>query len=149
MPSDKQQYKTPTDNQVLQNLLPDLAKQLQIISDDANRAFEDKLQHTANKALDELDTIINNGDLALDPEQLVKATQVLTKGIIDIRDSRRRLIETIVKCQVMAKAVESPKDKDNDNLLQEYLKANALTSPDVSGGSVFAQIAEEDETNDQ
>lgn len=134
---------TPTDNQTLKDMLPDLAKQLQIISDDDNRAFETKLQKAANKAIAELERIIDDESLALDPEQLVKATQVLTKGLIDIRDSRRRLIETIVKCQVMVKAIEPPKGGNTDtNLLQDYLKANALTQNDASGGSVFAQIAD-------
>lgn len=132
----------PMDNKELENALPDLIKQLNVFDSKDFREYEEKIDKVASKALDGLQAIIDDGTLQLDPEQMVKAVAAISKAKSDIIDSKRRLLETVVRGQVMLKALEPPKEEKSDNALLEYLKANNLDQSlaNSSNNSIFGEV---------
>ena len=136
-------------NKELSTILPDVKKVLDDLNNNDFKNYEDKLSHATDKAIQVLENIIDDGTLGLDPEQTVKAVQVMTKAKVDILESKRRLIETCVKGEVMIKALNQPKENKNESsVLLEYLQKNNLnpaldetgTSPKSS--SIFEAIAQ-------
>ena len=132
----------PMNNDELKNVLPDLQKEFDVLNSDSFQEYEEKLTIATNKAIKSLENIIDDGTLALDPEQLVNAVKALTKAKSDIMDSRRKLTETLIKGQVMLKALQPPKNENQDNVLLEYLKANNLNTEiaDTSSNSIFGEV---------
>lgn len=132
----------PLDNNELGKVLPDLKKEFEALNSQDFRNYEDKLSKLTGKAMDSLENIIDDGTLALDPEQLVKSVQILNKARVDIIDSKRKLLETMTRAEIMLKALEPPKDAKNDNALLEYLKANNLNTElgDTSNNSIFGEV---------
>lgn len=132
----------PMNNDELKNVLPDLQKEFDVLNSDSFQEYEEKLTIATNKAIKSLENIIDDGTLALDPEQLVNAVKTLTKAKSDIMDSRRKLTETLIKGQVMLKALQPPKNENQDNVLLEYLKANNLNTEiaDTSSNSIFGEV---------
>ena len=132
----------PMNNDELKNVLPDLQKEFDVLNSDSFQEYEEKLTIATNKAIKSLENIIDDGTLALDPEQLVNAVKTLTKAKSDIMDSRRKLTETLIKGQVMLKALQPPKNENQDNVLLEYLKANNLDTEiaDTSSNSIFGEV---------
>ena len=129
-------------NDELKNVLPDLQKEFDVLNSDSFQEYEEKLTIATNKAIKSLENIIDDGTLALDPEQLINAVKALTKAKSDIMDSRRKLTETLIKGQVMLKALQPPKNENQDNVLLEYLKANNLNTEiaDTSSNSIFGEV---------
>ena len=132
------------DNNELAKILPDLRKELNVFNSDNFKDYEELLTKATTKVIKELERITEDGSLALDPEQLVAAAKVLTKARIDIMDSKRKLFETVVKGEVMIKALEPPKDKDdNSNAMLDYMKAMNLSPEAVkqsARNSIFGDV---------
>jgi hypothetical protein len=112
--------------------------------------YESKLDDATTNAINALNGIITDGTLAMDPEQMVAAVKVLTKAKTDIIESKRKLLDTCIRGEVMIKALEQDKnkDKDNNSVLLEYLQKNNLnTDADKTGTnpttSIFESIANE------
>lgn len=137
-----------TNNEKLSEILPMLREQYDFINSTSVKEYEDKLSKVTNKALSSLENAIDDGTLALDPEQLVAAVKVLTKSKADITESKRRLIETLLRGEVMIKALEPKKSDNTNNVLAEYLEKQGI-SENVNGGntSIFQQVNQlEDDT---
>lgn len=132
-----------TNNEKLSEILPMLREQYDFINSKSVKDYEDKLTEVTNKALASLEGIIDDGSLALDPEQLVAAVKVLTKSKADITESKRRLIETLLRGEVMIKALE-PKKNDNgdkNDALLEYLHRQGIDKKTNSNSaSIFQDI---------
>jgi hypothetical protein len=142
------------DNQELEHILPDLRKELNVFNSDNFKNYEDLLTKATSKAIKELERITEDGILALDPEQLVAAVKVLTKARMDVMDSKRKLFETVVKGEVMMKALEPPKDNKNDssNAMLEYMKAMNLSPEAIkksTQNSIFGNLLNEYEQEDK
>ena len=129
-------------NDDLRAKLPDFKKELELFASESFTEYEEKLNKVTAKAMNALETIIDDGTLALDPEQLVNSVKVLTKAKTDIYEVRRKLFETVVKGEVMMKALEPAEKKDKgSSVLEDYFKKTAI---DVkASSSVFAQINDE------
>ena len=141
-------------NKELESVLPDIRNILHKMMDSGNFSnYENTLDDVTNKAIGELKRIIEDQTLALDPEQMVAAVKVLTKAKIDIIESKRKLLDTCIKGEVMIKALEQPKDNKNANsALLDYLeKAGLNTTVDKTGtnpgttNSIFESIMKNDE----
>ena len=130
------------DNNELAAILPDLRKELNVFNSAHFKNYEELLTKATAKSISELERIIDDGSLALDPEQLVGAVKVLTRAQMDVMDSKRKLFETVVKGEVMMKAIEPPKKDENTSALADYIKAMNLP-PDAiqktAQNSIFAE----------
>lgn len=138
-----------TNNEKLSEILPMLREQYDFVNSSSVKDYEDKLSKVTNNALNSLEGILEDGTLALDPEQLINAVNVLTKSRKDIMESKRKLIETLLRAEVMIKALEPKNDKnEKNNVLAEYLERKGI-SEGVSKGntSIFQQVNQlEDDT---
>lgn len=140
-------------NKELESMLPDVRTMLHALDDKNFTEYERKLEEATGKAIDALTGIIEDGSLALDPEQLVAAVKVLTNAKKDIIESRRKLMETCVRGEVMIRALEQDdKSKDSNSVLLEYLKRAGLdTTVDKTGtnpgtkASIFESISQDNE----
>ena len=90
--------------------------------------------------MDALERIIDDGSLELDPEQLVKAVDTLSKAKIGIVDSKRKIAETLIKGEVMLKALEPPKERNNNDALNEYLMRQKNIEMESNVNSIFYDI---------
>lgn len=133
-------------NSELESILPDVRGILNKLTESKEfTEYESKLDDATANAIKELNSIITNGTLAMDPEQLVAAVKVLTKAKVDIIESKRKLLDTCIRGEVMIKALEQPKDngKGADSVLLEYLKKNNLnTDVDKTGTNPATSIFE-------
>ena len=75
---------TDLNNEQLKEKLPDLKKELDLFNTSSFQEYETKLDRVTAKAMAALEGIVDDGSLAMDPEQLVKSVQVLTKAKTDI-----------------------------------------------------------------
>lgn len=135
------------DNKKLAEMLPDLQKEFSLLSSTSFVEYEDKLSKATAQAIDALQDIITDGTLAMDPEQLVKATDVLTKAKVSIVDSKRKLMETLIKGQVMIKALEPPKESGNSSVLEDYLARQRNIAMESQVDSIFADIDADNKKN--
>ena len=135
-------------NSELQSMMPDVRNMMKALDSGEFSEYEKKLCNATNKAIDALEEIIDDNTLKLDPEQTVRAVQVLTKSRIDLLDARRKLAETCIKGEVLIKSLEQPKDQSSSVLL-EYLQKNGLDEnldrTGTSPSSIFQSIAENEE----
>ena len=135
-------------NSDLQSMMPDVRNMMKALDSGEFSEYEKKLYNATNKAIDALEEIIDDNTLKLDPEQTVRAVQVLTKSRIDLLDARRKLAETCIKGEVLIKSLEQPKDQSSSVLL-EYLQKNGLDEnldrTGTSPSSIFQSIAENEE----
>ena len=136
------------DNKELESILPSVHTMLDALNDQDFKDYESKLGKATGKAINALEEIIDNQTLAMDPEQLVRAVQVLTKAKSDILESKRRLYDTCIKGEVMIKALEQDKNKDKkeSSVLLNYLNKAGLnnqTEASNATSSVFEDIAKE------
>ncbi len=136
------------DNKELESILPSVHTMLDALNDQDFKDYESKLGKATGKAINALEEIIDNQTLAMDPEQLVRAVQVLTKAKSDILESKRRLYDTCIKGEVMIKALEQDKNKDKkeSSVLLEYLEKSGLKNQietSNNSASVFEDIAKE------
>lgn len=132
---------TITNNEKLSEILPMLRQQFDFINSNSVKEYEDKLDKVTGKALGELEKILTDGTLALDPEQLVAAVQVLTRAKKDISESKRKLIETLLRGEVMMKALEPKKNASGESsALLDYLKAKGVAEGVGTGNSIFEQV---------
>lgn len=136
------------DNKELESILPSVHTMLDALNDQDFKDYESKLGKATGKAINALEVIIDNQTLAMDPEQLVRAVQVLTKAKSDILESKRRLYDTCIKGEVMIKALEQDKNKDKkeSSVLLDYLNKAGLnnqTETSNATSSVFENIAKE------
>ena len=136
------------DNKELESILPSVHTMLDALNDQDFKDYESKLGKATGKAINALEEIIDNQTLAMDPEQLVRAVQVLTKAKSDILESKRRLYDTCIKGEVMIKALEQDKNKDKkeSSVLLDYLEKSGLKNQIESSNnstSVFENIAKE------
>ena len=127
-------------NERLSKILPDIKKEFDILSSESFEKYEEKLRTATTKAISALQSIIEDGTLALDPEQLVQAVKTLTKANVDIVDSKRRLMETLIKGEVMMKALEPPKDLNNNSVFQEYIERQKKLQIGANANSIFSDI---------
>jgi len=127
-------------NDELRKILPNIRKEFDILSSSSFQEYEKRLETVTNKAVDSLEGIIDDGTLAMDPEQLVRAVDVLTKAKINMFDSKRKLLETLVKGEIMIKALEAPKDTGNSSVLEEYITKQKNITMASQVNSVFADI---------
>lgn len=130
-----------TSNEKLSEILPMLREQYDFINSPSVKDYEDKLSKTTEKALKALEEIIDDETLKMDPEQLVRAVQVLTKSKADLTEGKRRLIETLLRGEVMLKAIE-PKKKDDGsaNALLEYMERQGVADKVNETTSIFQQV---------
>ncbi len=139
-----------TNNEKLSEILPMLREQFDFINSSSVRAYEDKLAKTTDKALNELERIIDDQTLALDPEQLINAVKVLTTSRKDLAESKRRLIDTLLRGEVMIKSIEGPKKTNEDNVLIEYLKSKGVdTNTNAGVTSIFQQVNNLEEDDEE
>ena len=136
------------DNKELESILPSVHTMLDALNDQDFKDYESKLGKATGKAINALEEIIDDQTLKMDPEQLVRAVQVLTKAKSDILESKRRLYDTCIKGEVMIKALEQDKNKDKkeSSVLLEYLEKSGLknqTESSNNSASVFEDIAKE------
>ena len=127
-------------NERLSKILPDIKKEFDILSSESFEKYEEKLRTATTKAISALQSIIEDGTLALDPEQLVQAVKTLTKANVDIVDSKRRLMETLIKGEVMMKALEPPKDLNKNSVFQEYIERQKKLQIGANANSIFSDI---------
>ena len=132
----------PIENENLSKILPNIQKEFDILSSKSFEDYEEKLRKATTKAILALQGIIDDGSLALDPEQLVQAVKTLTKANVDIVDSKRRLMDTLIKGEVMLKALEPPKDVGNSSVLTEYLERQKKLQIGANANSIFNEISE-------
>lgn len=139
-----------TNNEKLSEILPMLREQFDFINSDSVKKYEEKLSSTTDKALSELSRIIEDGTLALDPEQLVAAVKVLSKAKSDITENKRKLIETLLRGEVMIKALDQNKEKSkggDTNALMKYLeKQGVADKAQERVTSIFQQVNELEES---
>lgn len=135
------------DNKKLAEMLPDLQKEFSLLSSTSFTEYEDKLSKATAQAIDALQNIIIDGTLAMDPEQLVKAVDVLSKAKVSIVDSKRKLMETLIKGQVMIKALEPPKESGNSSVLEDYLARQRNIAMESQVDSIFADIDADNKKN--
>ena len=130
------------DNESLAKILPTIKEGFDILSSTSFKEYEGKLDKVTGKAISSLEGIIDDGSLAMDPEQLVRAVDALTKAKMGIVDSRRKLLETLIKGEVMLKALEPPKDKSGNSALDEFLakQKNLNLANLANANSVFVDI---------
>ena len=134
----------------LEAILPEVTKTMKsVLNGEDFNTYEKTITNVTKKAITALESIIDDETLKLDPEQMVRSVQVLTKAKIDIIEAKRKLLETCVKGEVMIKALEQPKDKNESSVLLDYLEKNKLdTEIDKTGttpSSIFESIAEKQE----
>ena len=127
-------------NEELSKVLPNIRKEFEVLSSISFQEYEDRLEKVTNKAVTELESIIDDGSLAQDPEQLVKAVDVLTKAKVSMFDSKRRLLETLIKGEVMVRALEPPKNVGNNNVLEDYIARQKNIAMTANVNSVFSDI---------
>lgn len=136
---------TQMTNTELESMLPDIKEVLHKMMDSKDFSnYEDTLDTVTKKAISELERIIDDQTLALDPEQLVNAVKVLTKSRTDIIESKRKLLDTCIKGEVMIKALDQNKDKGGkgSSVLLDYLEKNNLnTTLDSTGTSPGANAS--------
>lgn len=130
----------PMDNQELSKILPNIRKEFEVLSSTSFVEYESRIEKVTNKAVDSLEEIIDDKTLALDPEQLVKAVEVLTKAKIGMFDAKRKLLETLLKGEIMIKALDTPKDVGNSSVLEEYIAKQKNIAMTSQVNSVFADI---------
>ena len=132
-----------TNNEKLSEILPMLRQQFDFINSPVAKEYEEKLSKVTGKSLSELERIISDGTLALDPEQLVNAVKVLTAAKKDITESKRKLLETLLRGEIMMKAIDAPKNQKDDgktNALLDYMKRQNLDKPQTTSTSIFEQV---------
>lgn len=129
--------------ETMERMLPEFKKELDYLNSESFTKYEEKLSKVTVSALDALNEIIEDDTLKMDPEQLVSAVRVMTTARKDILESKRRLLETVIRGEVMLKAVE-PKGKEGggDSLLLDYMKKNIENN---SKSSIFQQIEQDEE----
>ena len=132
--------KPQMDNQELSKILPNIRKEFEVLSSTSFVEYESRIEKVTNKAVDSLEEIIDDKTLALDPEQLVKAVEVLTKAKIGMFDAKRKLLETLLKGEIMIKALDTPKDVGNSSVLEEYIAKQKNIAMTSQVNSVFADI---------
>ena len=141
-------------NKEMESILPEAKKMLQAMREGNLSDYEKKINVATNKAIQSLEELIDDGTLKLDPEQTIKAVEVLSKSKMGIIEAKRKLLETCIKGEVMIKALDqNGKDKGKDSsALLEYLEKNGLnTKLDETGtapgatASIFESIAKEQE----
>ena len=128
----------------VEKMLPEYRKELDYLNSDSFHEYEQKVEKVTAKVLGALEEIVDDETLKMDPEQLVNAARAMTKARTDIMDSKRKLIETVIKGEVMIKALDKPKDggTSGNSVLDDYLSKQKLDAPS-SGTSIFEQIEEE------
>lgn len=138
---------TDLNNEQLKDKLPDLKRELDLFNTSSFQEYETKLDRVTAKTIAALEGIVDDGSLAMDPEQLVKSVQVLTKAKIDIYETRRRLVETVVRGEVMMKALEPVKKEGStsNSVLDDYLNKTKKISGATT--SVFTHIENETKEN--
>ena len=132
-----------TNNEKLSEILPMLRQQFDFINSPVSKEYEEKLSKVTGESLSELERIISDGTLALDPEQLVNAVKVLTAAKKDITESKRKLLETLLRGEIMMKAIDAPKNQKDDgktNALIDYMKRQNLDKPQATSTSIFEQV---------
>lgn len=132
-----------TNNEKLSEILPMLRQQFDFINSPVSKEYEEKLSKVTGESLSELERIISDGTLALDPEQLVNAVKVLTAAKKDITESKRKLLETLLRGEIMMKAIDTPKNQKDDgktNALIDYMKRQNLDKPQTTSTSIFEQV---------
>ena len=137
--------KINTSAKELESILPDIRNALNGLQTGEFTDYEDKLTRATSKAMNTLEQIIDDGTLGLDPEQTINAVSVLTKAKKDIFESKRKLLETCIKGEVMIKALEQPKGGNENSALLEYIEKNKLdkdTTDEPKQKSIFETIAE-------
>lgn len=143
-------------NDKMESILPSLKKLAESIDSGNVSQYEKDIEETAQKAVDMLSEMIDEEIFKMDPEQAVVAVKVLTKARIDVFESRRKLVETIIKGEAMMKALELQEKEKNgkgNSALLDYLEKNGLnTSLDNNGtapgssASIFETIAGNEES---
>lgn len=139
----------------LQSILPDLHNMMKAIDNGEFSNYEKKLGQATDKAIEALEEIIDDGTLKLDPEQTVRAVQVLTKSKVDIIEAKRKLVDTCIKGEVLIKSLDQPKDTKTPSVLLDYLEKNGLDKKLDSTGtapvanSIFQDIANEQSDDDE
>ena len=130
------------DNKELSRVLPYVKEAYEILNSGSFQDYEKKLNVVANKAVDSLSDIIEDGTLAMDPEQLVKATDVLNKARVSIMDAKRKFLETLIKGETMERAMEPPKPNKNgeNSVLLDYFERNKMVAQEASINSIFEDI---------
>lgn len=132
--------KETLNNQQLADILPDIKKEFALLTSTSFSDYEDKLNKATSKSIEALEGIIEDGTLAMDPEQLVRATDVLTRAKVSIVDAKRKLLETLMKGEVMMKALEPPKDSKNSSVLEDYLQRQSKLEIESNVNSIFSDI---------
>lgn len=127
-------------NEELSKVLPNIRKEFEVLASMSFQEYEERLEKVTNKAVSALENIIDDGTLASDPEQLVKAVDVLTKAKTTMFDSKRRLLETLIKGEVMVRALEPPKNVGNNSVLDDYLARQKNIEMTANVNSVFSDI---------
>ena len=138
-------------NSELQSILPDLHNMMKALDNGDFSNYEKKLSQATDKAIEALEDIIDDGTLKLDPEQTVRAVQVLTKSKVDIIEAKRKLVDTCIKGEVLIKSLDQEKGKEGKtpSVLLDYLERNGLDKKLDSTGtapttnSIFQDIANE------
>lgn len=128
----------------VEKMLPEYRKELDYLNSDSFHEYEQKVEKVTAKVLGALEEIVDDETLKMDPEQLVNAARAMTKARTDIMDSKRKLIETVIKGEVMIKALDKPKDggTSGNSVLDDYLSKQKLDAPS-SGASIFEQMEDE------
>lgn len=137
--------KINTSAKELESILPDIRNALNSLQTGEFTDYENKLTRATSKAMNTLEQIIDDGTLGLDPEQTINAVSVLTKAKKDIFESKRKLLETCIKGEVMIRALEQPKGGNENSALLEYIEKNKLdkdTTDEPKQKSIFETIAE-------
>ena len=137
-------------NNELQSILPDLHGMMKALDNGEFSKYEEKLSKATDKAIAALEDIIDDGTLKLDPEQTVRAVQVLTKSKVDIIEARRKLLDTCIKGEVLIKSLDMDKKKDGKtpSALLDYLERNGLNENLDSTGTTPSNSIFEDINNE-
>lgn len=139
--------KTIPSTKELQSILPDIRTMLGALQTKEFNDYESKLNDATAKAIDTLNQIIADGTLALDPEQTINAVKTLTQAKRDILESKRRLLDTCIRGEVMIRSLEQPKNSDESSILLDYIRKNNLddSTDEPKQKSIFETIADNEE----
>lgn len=140
--------KTIPSTKELESILPDIRTMLGALQTKEFNDYEKKLNDATAEAISTLQQIIADGTLALDPEQTINAVKTLTQAKKDILESKRRLLDTCIRGEVMIRSLEQkPKDANESSILLDYIQKNNLddSTDEPKQKSIFETIADNEE----
>lgn len=104
----------------MNDILPKIKNQLDILNSTSFAEYEKRLEEVSAKAINELENQIANGAFVGNEDELVKAVDVLSKARIQVFETKRKLLETLMKSEIMNKAIEETVNIERKSVFDDY-----------------------------